>query len=149
LRALRRGRHDRPGTGDQEQDDEPAVEGEERGGQGGWQDDQARAPGDHPLADPFPVRPEGGWRRTPPGQPGGDRGQLRKGPRRERLARLRVEFVPGEQALRERGLEGVDYLLAFGVGTRAGGRGWPQPPPSGPMGLSPSALPSLDNALKA
>ena len=46
---------------------------------------------------------------------GGERGQVGIGPRAERLARPRVEFVPGQPALRERGLKGSDYLLAVSV----------------------------------
>ena len=37
------------------------------------------------------------------------------GPRRERLAHPLVEFVLGQHALHERGLEGAYHLLAVGV----------------------------------
>ena len=50
------------------------------------------------------------------GEVGGEGGQLRVGPRRERLAHPLVEFVLGQNALHERGLEGADHLLAVGVG---------------------------------
>jgi hypothetical protein len=49
------------------------------------------------------------------GEVGGEGGQLRVGPRRERLAHSLVEFVLGQHALHERGLEGADHLLAVGV----------------------------------
>jgi hypothetical protein len=50
------------------------------------------------------------------GEVGGEGGQPRVGPRRERLAHPLVEFVLGQHALHERGLEGADHLLAVGVG---------------------------------
>jgi hypothetical protein len=37
------------------------------------------------------------------------------GPRGERPAHPRVEFVPGQPTVHERGLQHVDYLLAVGV----------------------------------
>src|SRR5206468_4902221 len=37
------------------------------------------------------------------------------GPRRERLAHPRVEFVLGQHALHERGLQRADHLLTVGV----------------------------------
>ena len=46
---------------------------------------------------------------------GGERGQVGAGPRGERPARPRGEFVPGQPAVHERGLQRVDYLLAVGV----------------------------------
>ena len=49
------------------------------------------------------------------GEVSGDCGQLRVGPRREHLAHPQVEFVLGQQALHERGLESADHLLAVGV----------------------------------
>jgi hypothetical protein len=49
------------------------------------------------------------------GEVSGDCGQLRVGPRRERLAYPQVEFVLGQHALHERGLESADHLLAVGV----------------------------------
>jgi len=81
--------------------------------------DHARAAGDGGVhRDPAP-RPDG-W---PTGQGsdqlsgdvGGDRGQLPVGAGRERLAAPRVEFVPDQPALHERGLEQVDHPLAVGV----------------------------------
>jgi hypothetical protein len=51
----------------------------------------------------------------PGGEVSGDCGQLRVGPRRERLAYPQIEFVPGQHALRERGLESAGHLLALGV----------------------------------
>jgi len=45
----------------------------------------------------------------------GDRGQLRVGPRGERLAHSQVEFILGQHALHECGLEGADHLLAVAV----------------------------------
>ena len=42
-------------------------------------------------------------------------GQFRIGPRRERLAHPQVQFVLGQHAPHERGLESVDHLLAVGV----------------------------------
>ena len=47
---------------------------------------------------------------------GGDRGQLRVGLRRERLACPRVKLVLGQPALYERGLECVNHLLPVGMG---------------------------------
>jgi hypothetical protein len=46
---------------------------------------------------------------------GGDRCQLRVVTGGERLADARVELVLGQPALRERGLEHVDRLVAVGV----------------------------------
>ena len=46
---------------------------------------------------------------------GGERGQVGVGPRGERLARSRVEFVLGQPTVHERVLQRVDYLLAVGV----------------------------------
>ena len=62
----------------------------------------------------------GGLGRLRYGQPGGqvsgDGGQVRVGLRRECLAHPQVEFLLGQHALHERGLEGADHLLAVGVG---------------------------------
>ena len=52
VRGDRRRGHDHADEGHQEQDDEPAVEGEERGDQGGRQHDRAGAEGHGFLADP-------------------------------------------------------------------------------------------------
>jgi hypothetical protein len=46
---------------------------------------------------------------------GGEDGQFRVGPRPERLAHPLVEFVFGQHALHERGLEGIDHPPAIGV----------------------------------
>jgi hypothetical protein len=46
---------------------------------------------------------------------GGQRGQVSVGPRDERLTRSRVELVLGQLAVRERGFQRVDCLLAVGV----------------------------------
>jgi len=46
---------------------------------------------------------------------GGERGQVGVGPRGERPARPYVEFVPGQPAIHERGLQRLDHLLAVGV----------------------------------
>ena len=46
---------------------------------------------------------------------GGEGGQLRAGPRRERLADPQVELVLGEPSMHERGLEQADHLLTFCV----------------------------------
>jgi hypothetical protein len=51
----------------------------------------------------------------PGGQISGDRGQVRVGPRRERLAHPQIEFVLGQPSLHEGGLEGADHLLPVGV----------------------------------
>ena len=46
---------------------------------------------------------------------GGERGQVGVGPRGERLARPGVEFVLGQLAVYERGLQRADHLLAVGL----------------------------------
>jgi hypothetical protein len=46
---------------------------------------------------------------------GGDRGQLRVGLRRERLAHSYLELILGQPLLRERGLEHFNRLLAVGI----------------------------------
>ena len=46
---------------------------------------------------------------------GGDCGQVRVGPRGERLAHPRIQFILGQPPLHERGLEHRDHLLAVGV----------------------------------
>ena len=51
----------------------------------------------------------------PGGKAGGDCGQLRVGPRRERLAHSQVEFVLGQHAAHERGLESADHLLTLSI----------------------------------
>ena len=54
------------------------------------------------------------------GQPGGnisdDQGQVRVGPRRERVAHPHVKLVSGEPSLHERDLESLNHLLAVGTG---------------------------------
>jgi hypothetical protein len=74
------------------------------------------------LAGPqnwLPTPGPGGLGRQRCGQPGGqvsgEGGQLRVGPRRQRLAHPQVELVFGQHALNERGLEGADHLFAVGV----------------------------------
>jgi hypothetical protein len=61
----------------------------------------------------------GGLRQLGSGQPGGnaggDCGQVRVGPRRERLADPQVELVSGQPFLHEGGLEQFDRLLAIGI----------------------------------
>jgi len=52
----------------------------------------------------------------PGGQVSGDGGQLRVGPRRQRLACPQVEFVLGQPSLHEGGFQGADDLLTVGVG---------------------------------
>ena len=101
------------------------------------------ATGSRPLSEPgshTPTRPRTAW--LPPyylagpqnwlptpgpgelgrqrcGQPGGqvsgEGGQIRVGPRRQRLAHPLVELVLGQHALNERGLEDADHLFAVGV----------------------------------
>ena len=51
----------------------------------------------------------------PGGDVGGEGGQLRVGPRGERLGHPRVELVFGQLALDERGLERLDHVVAVGV----------------------------------
>jgi hypothetical protein len=48
-------------------------------------------------------------------QVGGERGEVAVGPRRQYLPDPQVELVPGQPPLHERGLKGVDHLLAVGV----------------------------------
>ena len=63
----------------------------------------------------------------PGGDVGGDRGQFRIGPRRERLAYPRVKLVFGNPTMHKRGLEHVDYVLAVSMGrpeAAAGRRGY-------------------------
>jgi len=66
-----------------------------------------------------PAPRQGGLGRHCSGQPGGqvsgECGQLRVGPRCERLAHPQVEFMLGQPPLHERGLEGADHLLPVGV----------------------------------
>jgi len=87
---------------------------------GGGRDDQAAAcldgrPGQRPAGG------AGGRARHVADIPdcvrdvGQERGQVGIGPRGERLARPRAEFVPGQPAVHERGLKGADYLLAVSV----------------------------------
>jgi hypothetical protein len=80
----------------------------------------ARPPGDGGVHRDPTSRPGGRAVRQGPDQlgrdVGSDRGQLRVGARRERPADPRVEFVPGQPTLHERGLEQADHPLA--VGTR-------------------------------
>jgi hypothetical protein len=61
----------------------------------------------------------GGLRRSGSGQPGGEvsseGGQVRAGPRRERLADPQVELVLVQTSLHERGLERPDHLLTVGM----------------------------------
>jgi hypothetical protein len=70
--------------------------------------------GHGPAADPgglarWPGYGRSGW------DVGGERGQVGVGPRRQRLAHPQVEFVLGQHALHERGLERADHVLAVGV----------------------------------
>jgi hypothetical protein len=51
----------------------------------------------------------------PGGQVGGERGQVRVGPRSQRLAHPRIQLIPAQPALHERGLQHADYLLAVGM----------------------------------
>ena len=51
----------------------------------------------------------------PSGDVGGDRSQLRIGPRGQHLPHPRAELLFGQPALHKRGLERLDHLLAIGV----------------------------------
>jgi hypothetical protein len=51
-----------------------------------------------------------GWRNV-----GGEGGQVRVGPRGQRLARPCIEFVLGQPSVHERVLQRLDYLLAVGT----------------------------------
>jgi hypothetical protein len=66
------------------------------------------------------LRPGGPARRLACDQPGGnvsrDHGQFGIGPRRERLTCPEVELVFGQPVFHERGLEGLDRLLAVSLG---------------------------------
>jgi hypothetical protein len=68
-------------------------------------------PGGH-AEWPGSSRPGGGG---PGGEVGSDRGQVRVGLRRERLAHPRVKLIFVQPILHERGLEQLDYLLAVGA----------------------------------
>src|SRR5215470_11486504 len=46
---------------------------------------------------------------------GGERGEVRIGPCGKHLADPYVQLVPGQPALHERGLDGVDHVLAVSV----------------------------------
>lgn len=99
--------------------------GTARNGDGGDPDGDGRDDQAHACLDGRPgQRPAGGAGgrgRDVAGIPdcsrdvGQERGQVGIGPRGERLARPRVEFVRSQPTLRERGLEGADYLLAVSV----------------------------------
>ena len=72
--------------------------------------------------------PGGGGLGLVGGEVGGEGSQVGVGPRRERLADPRVQLVLGQPALDERGLEGVDHVLAIGVrGSHATAARGPRP----------------------
>ena len=104
---------------------------------GDGRDDQARACLDG-RSGQRPAGGAGGRGRDVVGIPDGardvgqERGQAGIGPRGERLAYPRVELVPGQPAVHERGLQRADHVLAVGqpprLGDRPGGR-----PAAGPQ----------------
>ena len=61
------------------------------------------------------TRPGRGSRGSPGGKVSGEDGQLRIGPRPQRLAYPQIELVLGQHALHERGLQQADHLLTVGM----------------------------------
>ena len=86
--------------------------------------DAARQRGDRERVGPGRRRRDrpGGWARCPPGQVGGDPGQVAERARGKRLARPAVVLVLGQPALGVAGLEHVDGAIPVSAWTPAGRR---------------------------